>query len=146
MRIVLQRVKQASVVEKQQVVASIGRGILVLFGVHQGDTKEDIPWLARKMIDLRIFPDENGKMNLSLQEIGGEILIVSQFTLYGDCSKGRRPAFVDAMEGSAAEKLYEEFIHCTRQLGAKVATGIFGAKMEVSLINDGPVTLIVDAK
>lgn len=140
MRACIQRVKEASVQVDGKVVGKIGPGLLVLFGVRQGDSVDQIPWMASKILNLRIFRDEEGKMNRSVQEVGGEILVVSQFTLYGDCSKGRRPSFVEAMNGPEAEDLYNQFV---KQLGP-VQTGVFGASMEVQLTNDGPVTLLVE--
>ena len=120
--------------------------MLVLLGVTKSDTAEQARWLADKIVSLRIFNDADGKMNLDLAEVGGAILVVSQFTLYGDCSKGRRPSFIDAAAPETAIPLYEEFINAIKAHGIPTATGRFGAMMQVSLINDGPVTLILDSK
>jgi len=146
MRIVIQRVKEASVEVNKKEVGKINKGLLVFFGAKKEDTEEQISWLVTKIINLRIFSDVNGKMNLSLKDIQGEILVVSQFTLYADCTMGRRPSFIKAAEPAYAEKLYERFIKEMKKEIAKVETGIFAAKMEVKLINDGPVTFIIDAK
>ena len=146
MRAVVQRVSQARVVVDQDVVGQIGRGLLVLLGVARGDTVEQARWLADKIIGLRIFADEEGKMNRGLADVGGEVLVVSQFTLYGDCQKGRRPSFVDAAPPEIAIPLYEGFLNAVRALGIPTASGRFGAMMQVELVNDGPVTLIVESK
>ncbi|MCI0641426.1 MAG: D-aminoacyl-tRNA deacylase [Gemmataceae bacterium] len=146
MRAVLQRVSRAKVVVDGQTVGEIGRGLLLLLGVTHDDTPEKAQWLAEKVAGLRIFPDDEGKMNRDLTEAGGAALIVSQFTLYGDTRKGRRPSFVDAAAPEKAIPLYEEFINAVKALGVPVATGQFGAMMQVELVNDGPVTLIVDSK
>ncbi len=146
MRIVIQRVSEAKVEVDGQTVGSINRGSLVLFGVHKNDTPEQTLWLSNKLVNLRIFADEQDKMNLSLLDIKGEVLIVSQFTLYGNCAEGRRPAFTDSAPPDMAKALYEKFITEVRQNHLKVDTGIFGARMKVSLVNDGPVTFILDAK
>jgi D-tyrosyl-tRNA(Tyr) deacylase len=146
MRAVVQRVSRARVVMDQEVVGQIGRGLLVLLGVGRGDTAELARRLADKIVGLRIFADEDGKMNRSLADVGGEALVVSQFTLYGDCQKGRRPSFVDAAPPEIAIPLYEEFVTAVRALGIPTATGRFGAIMQVELCNDGPVTLIVESK
>jgi D-tyrosyl-tRNA(Tyr) deacylase len=130
----------------EQVIGEIGRGLLVLLGVSVSDTAEQAGWLAEKVIGLRIFNDERGKMNLSLAEIGGAVLIVSQFTLYGDCRKGRRPSFIEAAGPEIAIPLYEAFIAEVRGQGIPTATGRFGAMMQVELVNDGPVTVIVESK
>jgi len=145
MRAVIQRVKEARVKIKNEVIAEIGNGLLVLLGVKNKDTEKDAKFLAEKILNLRIFPDEKGKMNLSLLDIKGEILIVSQFTLYGDCKKGRRPSFVEAASPEIAEKLYEKFTEEIKKSGLKTKTGKFGALMKVELINDGPVTLILES-
>lgn len=144
MRIVLQRVKGAYVRVDGQEVARIGKGLLLLVGIGRGDTEEDVAFWARKIPDLRVFPDGEGKFNLSLREVGGEVLCVSQFTLYGDCRKGRRPSFVGAAPGPEAERLFGRFVELLSGEGVPVKTGIFGAKMEVGLVNDGPVTLILE--
>jgi D-tyrosyl-tRNA(Tyr) deacylase len=144
MRVVLQRVSQARVVVDGEVVGAIGQGLLVLVGVATADTEEDARWLADKVVGLRIFNDEQGKMNRSVAEVGGSVLVVSQFTLHGDCRKGRRPSFIDAAGPDLAIPLYEAFIAGVRALGIPTQTGRFGAMMQVELINDGPVTLIID--
>ncbi len=146
MRAVVQRVSQARAVIDQEVAGQIGPGLMVLLGVARTDTPELARWLAEKIVTLRIFNDAEGKMNLDVAEIGGEILVVSQFTLYGDCRKGRRPSFIDAAPPEIAIPLYEEFINGIKALGIRTATGRFGAMMQVELVNDGPVTLIVDSK
>jgi D-tyrosyl-tRNA(Tyr) deacylase len=146
MRAVVQRVSQARVMIDQEVVGQIGRGLLVLLGVAKTDTAEQARWLAEKVVTLRIFNDPEGKMNLDVAEIGGEVLVVSQFTLYGDSRKGRRPSFIDAAPPEIAVPLYEEFINGVKALGIRTATGRFGAMMQVELVNDGPVTLIVESK
>jgi D-tyrosyl-tRNA(Tyr) deacylase len=146
MRAVVQRVRSARVTVEGAVVGEIGKGLLVLLGIAHGDSSEQASWLAEKVVGLRIFEDDAGKMNHSLDEVGGAMLIVSQFTLYGDCRKGRRPSFVEAAPPEVAVPLYEGFIRTVQALGVKVGTGRFGAMMQVELINDGPVTLIVDAK
>lgn len=146
MRAVVQRTRQARVLIDQQVAGEIGVGLLVLLGVTQADTVEQARWLADKVVGLRIFNDAEGKMNRGVAEVGGGVLIVSQFTLYGDCRKGRRPSFIDAAPPEIAIPLYEEFINAVKAQGVPVATGRFGADMQVELINDGPVTLIVDSK
>ena len=146
MRAVVQRVSRARVLIDAAVVGEIGQGLLILLGVTQSDTLEQSRWLAEKVIGLRIFNDAEGKMNLSVADIRGGVLIVSQFTLYGDCRKGRRPSFVDAAGPEIAIPLYEAFIDSVRAQGVPTSTGRFGAVMEVELANDGPVTLIVDSK
>jgi len=146
MRAVLQRVTRASVTVSGEVVGQIGRGILVLLGVEPDDTDEDARQLADKTIALRIFDDADGKMNLSLEEIGGALLVVSQFTLLGDCRKGRRPSFISAAPPELAEKLYNTFIGAAGSKGITIATGRFRAMMEVELVNDGPVTLLLDSR
>lgn len=146
MRAVIQRVKESSVKTDNEIVAHIGRGLLVLVGVARGDTRSDADYLSNKIINLRIFEDEYGKMNRSLLEIGGEMLVVSQFTLLGDCRKGRRPSFINAAEPKMATALYNHFVEQVRLLGISVGTGRFGAMMEVTLINDGPVTLILESR
>jgi len=144
MRIVLQRVSRARVTVDDEETGAIGRGLLVLLGVRQGDTVESVRRLADKLIGLRIFADDEGKMNRSVQEVAGSVLVVSQFTLYGDTRKGRRPSFIDAAPPETAIPLYEAFIDAVKALGVPVATGRFGAMMQVELVNDGPVTLILD--
>lgn len=146
MRAVLQRVSRASVTVGGEAIGQIGRGILVLLGVEPDDTDEDARQLADKTIALRIFDDADGKMNLSLEEIGGSLLVVSQFTLLGDCRKGRRPSFIGAAPPELAEKLYNTFIGAAGSKGIPIATGRFRAMMEVELVNDGPVTLILESR
>ena len=146
MRAVVQRVSEASVQVEDKEVGRIRLGILVLLGVGHDDGTEDAAYLAEKVVNLRIFADSQGKMNLSLLDIDGELLAVSQFTLWGDCRKGRRPSFVAAAGPARAETLYEAFIEHARGLGVNVATGRFQERMQVSLVNDGPVTLLVDSK
>lgn len=144
MRAVVQRVSRASVTIEGQVVGQIGAGLLTLLGVTHEDTPDKARWLAEKLCGLRIFEDDAGKMNRSLLDVQGSMLIVSQFTLYGDCAKGRRPSFIGAARPEVAIPLYETFIDAVRGLGVKAETGRFGAMMHVELINEGPVTLIVD--
>lgn len=146
MRIVIQRVLEARVEVDGKTVGAIGKGTLVLFGAHKDDTPPQTEWLASKLVNLRMFADVAGKMNLSLLDIQGEALIVSQFTLYGNCSEGRRPEFTATASPQIANELYEKFIGEVRGRKIKVETGIFGAYMKVSLVNDGPVTFILDAK
>lgn len=146
MRAVIQRVKYSSVTVNGEIVGKIDKGLLVLLGVTHTDSEKEINWLAKKIKDLRIFEDQDGKMNLGLEEINGELLIISQFTLYGDCIKGRRPGFVDAAKPDLAKPLYEKFLEKCRSFGIKTEAGIFGADMKVELLNDGPVTLIIDTK
>jgi D-tyrosyl-tRNA(Tyr) deacylase len=144
MKIVLQRVKKASVKINGVTVSSINSGIVVLLGIHGNDTADTADFLAAKCAELRIFPDDAGKMNRSLTETGGEALVVSQFTLFGDCSKGRRPSFIEAAPPEVGRELYEYFIACLRKRIPTVATGVFGAMMDIELVNDGPVTLILE--
>jgi D-aminoacyl-tRNA deacylase len=144
MRVVLQRVRRARVTVDGEEVGAIGVGLLVLLGIRQGDTIDDARKLADKVVGLRIFADEEGKMNRSVQEAAGGVLVVSQFTLHGDTRKGRRPSFIDAARPEMAVPLYEAFSNAVRALGVPVATGRFGAMMQVELVNDGPVTLILD--
>jgi D-tyrosyl-tRNA(Tyr) deacylase len=144
MRIVLQRVRRARVTVDDEEVGAIGPGLLVLLGIRPGDTLNDAHRLADKVVGLRIFADAEGKMNRSIQEANGSILVVSQFTLYGDTRKGRRPSFIGAAAPDVAIPLYEGFVDAVRALGVPVATGRFGAMMQVELVNDGPVTLILD--
>ena len=146
MRSVVQRVNSASVAVDGEIIGKISKGLLVLLGVCDDDTDSDMKWLADKISGLRIFEDENGKMNLSLEDVSGEILVVSQFTLYGDCKKGRRPNFTGAGKPDYAEKMYEDFVKYLKTKIEIVQTGNFGADMKVNLENDGPVTLIVDSK
>lgn len=144
MRVVVQRVSRAAVRVDGETVGAIGRGFVVLAGFAGADGEPALRWMAEKIVGLRLFGDAEGKMNLALGEVGGELLVISQFTLYGDAHKGRRPSFVDAAPPSVAEPLYEEFVRQLRSLGARVETGRFGAMMEVELVNDGPVTLILE--
>ncbi len=146
MRAVIQRVTSASVTVDSEIVGSIDSGLLILLGVGQEDSRDDVIWMAAKLAGLRIFPDEAGKMNLSVKQIQGEVLVVSQFTLYGDCKKGKRPSFVQAAAPQKANTLYEEFVAELTGHGLTVKTGIFQAKMDVALVNDGPVTLIIDSQ
>jgi D-aminoacyl-tRNA deacylase len=146
MRAVIQRVKSASVYVDGRLTGKIGHGLLVLVGVGRGDGESDVSFLASKLPDLRIFEDTSGKFNLSLRETKGEILVVSQFTLYGDCRKGRRPSFTEAEEPGAAKNLYDRVVLKLREQGIAVHTGEFQAHMEVHLVNDGPVTLLLDSR
>ena len=144
MRVVLQRVSSASVSIEGRVVGSIGRGFLVLVGFTTGDGDDHVEWMADKIVGLRLFPDDEGKMNLGLGEVDGAVLVVSQFTLYADARKGRRPSFVDAASPEQAVPLYESFVGALGARGLPVETGEFGALMAVELVNDGPVTLILE--
>ena len=144
MRAVLTRVKSASVVIDGETVGKIGKGFLILLGVGPADTEKECRYLAEKALGLRIFEDENGKMNLGLDSIGGEVLVVSQFTLYGNCRKGRRPSFTDAAGPELGNAMYEKFLSICEELGYPPQHGRFGADMKVESVNDGPVTLILD--
>ena len=144
MRVVLQRVSKASVRIDGRVVGSIGAGFCLLIGFTHADTQAQVDWMADKVAGLRLFPDADGKMNVGLAEVGGAVLVVSQFTLYGDSEKGRRPSFIDAARPEVAIPLYEAFIAALRSRGLEVETGRFGAMMQVELVNDGPVTLILE--
>jgi len=146
MRAVVQRVSRASVAVRGEVVGRIDRGLLVFLGVAEHDTQDDVIYLAAKIVGLRIFPDEEGKMNRSLLEVGGRMLVVSQFTLLGDCRKGRRPSFIEAARPERAVELYRGFVAEARGQGAQVETGTFQEHMDVELVNDGPVTLILDTR
>jgi len=146
MRTVIQRVSKAEVVIGETTVARIGPGILALVAISSRDTEKDLLWMARKIVELRVFDDSQGKLNLSLPDVRGQLLIVSQFTLYGDCKKGRRPSYTEAAPPSDAEKLYQEFIEIVRRFVPDVQTGQFQAMMEVALTNSGPVTLILDSQ
>ena len=144
MRAVVQRVSSARVEIDGEVAGSIGRGLLVLLGVGQGDSEKQAHWLADKIAGLRIFEDEAGKMNLSVEEVGGSALVVSQFTLYGDCRKGRRPSFTGAAPPQEADRLYQVFVNRLKERGLPVATGVFQATMQVHSVNEGPVTVVVE--
>jgi D-aminoacyl-tRNA deacylase len=147
MRVVIQRVSEASVTIENKKVANINRGLLVLVGIEESDTQEDIDWLVAKVVKLRIFGDENGVMNLSVLEINGDIIVVSQFTLHAATKKGNRPSYIKAAKPEIAIPLYESFVQKIEQeIGKKVQTGQFGADMKVALLNDGPVTIIIDTK
>ena len=147
MRIVLQRVSEASVTINDQVKGKIGNGLLLLAGITASDTEEDLRWISKKIVQMRIFGDSEGKMNLSLQDINGEILLISQFTLHASSKKGNRPSFIEAARPETAEPLYKECISQFKSLlPGKITTGEFGADMQISLINDGPVTILIDSK
>ncbi|MDO5295132.1 MAG: D-aminoacyl-tRNA deacylase [bacterium] len=145
MRAVVQRVASAKVEVAEQITGQIGHGLLVLIAVHEQDTEKDIQWMVDKLLALRLFNDEEGKMNLSCQEIGGDLLVVSQFTLYGDCRKGRRPSYSHSAPVQLAEPMYHKFVERLKTSGLKVQEGVFQAHMQVSLVNDGPVTVVVDS-
>lgn len=145
MRVIVQRVREAEVEVENRKTGTIGKGLLLLVGVHQDDTKEEMDWICEKILKLRIFDDEDGKMNLSVRDVEGELLVVSQFTLYGDARKGNRPSYTEAAGPDKAEKLYNNMIHYFEEKSElTVETGKFGAYMDVHLINDGPVTIILD--
>ncbi|MBL0884556.1 MAG: D-tyrosyl-tRNA(Tyr) deacylase [Chitinophagaceae bacterium] len=147
MRIVIQRVSEAAVRVDGQITGSIGNGLLVLMGVEDADTIEDIEWLSNKIVNIRLFNDADGVMNLSVKEIGGDILLVSQFTLHASTKKGNRPSYIKASKGDFAIPMYETMIQqLVTDLGKPIQTGIFGADMKVSLLNDGPVTIVIDSK
>ena len=146
MRAVIQRVSQASVTVDQTVTGQIDQGLLVLLGVGRDDESGDLDYIYRKTVGLRIFEDDQGKMNLSLQDVGGQLLVVSQFTLYGDVRKGKRPSFVSAADPAKADRMYQEFCTRGRADGIDVQTGVFQADMQVALVNDGPVTIILDSR
>lgn len=146
MRVLLQRVSRAKVTVDGEVTGEIGRGLLVLLGAGEGDTDEDMEYILDKTVNLRIFADDEGKMNLSLRDIDGEMLVVSQFTLYADTRRGRRPSFTDAMAPGPAEEMYETFVERAEEQVPKVETGVFGAMMDVELVNDGPVTIWIDSR
>jgi D-tyrosyl-tRNA(Tyr) deacylase len=144
MRVVLQRVSKASVSIDGRIAGAIGRGFCLLVGLTHADTEVTVDWMAEKVAGLRLFPDSEGKMNLGLDEVGGGVLVISQFTLYGDSAKGRRPSFIDAARPETAIPLYQRFVAALRARGLEVATGEFGADMQVEIHNDGPVTLILE--
>ncbi|MGS2775918.1 D-aminoacyl-tRNA deacylase [Robertmurraya sp. GLU-23] len=146
MRVVVQRSKEASVTVDGQTIGEITKGFVLLVGITHSDTMEDAKYVAEKIVNLRVFEDQEGKMNLSLSQVEGEILSISQFTLYGDCRKGRRPNFMEAAHPDHASVIYDQFNQLLREQGVKVETGQFGAMMDVALINDGPVTLIIESK
>ena len=147
MRIVIQKVSKASVTVDDNVVSSIGKGLLVLIGIEDADSDDDIEWLVKKMLNLRIFDDEDGVMNLSVQDVDGDLIIVSQFTLHASTKKGNRPSYIRASKPDFAVPVYKKFIKRTEEaFGKKVGTGFFGAMMDVELVNDGPVTIIIDSK
>jgi D-tyrosyl-tRNA(Tyr) deacylase len=146
MRVVVQRVSKAKVFVEGNIVGSISKGLVILVAVKNEDTEEEVKWLADKCVNLRIFENEQGKFHYSLLDIRGEILVISQFTLYGDCRRGRRPSFTDAAQPELAEELYEKFVEVLKPTGLKVQTGIFAARMLVEIHNNGPVTLILDSK
>ena len=145
MKLVIQRVTEASVKIDGEIVGKIGKGFMVLVGIKQGDTKEQADYLIKKLCNLRVFEDEAGKMNLGLKDVAGELLIISQFTLYANCKEGNRPSFIEAARPEEAEPLYEYFKQGCRDNGINVECGRFGADMKVSLINDGPVTIVIEA-
>ena len=144
MKLVVQRVKKASVKVNEETVGEIGKGYMVLLGVTHNDTKETADYLVKKLCNLRVFEDENGKMNLNIKQVNGKFLIVSQFTLYGNCKDGNRPSFIEAAKPEYADELYEYFCKKCEENNIEVQKGIFGAHMEVSLINDGPVTIMLE--
>lgn len=146
MRAVLQRVARASVTIDAQQTSSIGRGYVVLLGVTHDDAEQDAKYIADKVASLRLFEDEAGKINLGISEVGGEVLLVSQFTLYADCRKGRRPSFTNAATPDIADRLYQRVAELLREAGLSVQTGVFGAHMQISLVNDGPVTILLDSR
>ncbi len=146
MKAVVQRVKNSHVAVADQIVSRIGLGLMVLLGVSEDDTEKDAEFLVKKIINLRIFEDEKGKLNVSLMDVKGDLLVVSQFTLLGDCRKGRRPSYIKAAAPEKANSLYEYFIRRAKDLGVETKSGVFQAMMDVSLINQGPVTLILDTK
>lgn len=146
MRAVVQRVKKSSVKVDGEIVGSIEKGINVLIGICEDDNLDDLKYIVDKIVNLRIFHDDNDKMNLSVKDIKGDILAISQFTLYGDCRRGRRPNFMSALGGNEAEKIYNKFIEMLRETGIKIETGVFGAHMDVEIQNDGPVTILLDSK
>lgn len=146
MRAVVQRVSKGSVEVEESIVGAIDKGLMVLLGVSEKDSMEDVKYMADKILNLRVFDDQEGKMNYSLLDVKGELLLVSQFTLYGDCRKGRRPNYMAAAKPEIADQLYNEVVKLCREQGVKTETGVFQADMKVNIINDGPVTLIIDSE
>lgn len=146
MRVLIQRVNKSSVKVDEKIVGSINRGFNVLVGIGKDDTFEDLKYMKDKILNLRVFEDENDKMNLSIKDVFGDLLLISQFTLYGDCRKGRRPNFMNALSGDEAKKLFDKFVDMCKEEGLKVETGVFGAHMVVDIENNGPVTLLLDSK
>lgn len=144
MKLVIQRVKNAKVEVENKIVGKIGKGFLVLVGITHEDTEKEVDYLAKKLCNLRVFTDENDKMNLSLKDVNGELLIVSQFTLYADCTQGNRPSFIEAARPEKAEPLYEHLCNKCIEYGINIQKGIFGADMQISLLNDGPVTILME--
>ena len=146
MRAVVQRVTSSKVIVNQKTIGEIEMGFNVLIGISKDDNLEDLNYIRDKILNLRVFQDEDDKMNLSIKDVNGEILVISQFTLYGDCRKGRRPNFMNAMGGNLAEEFYEKFVSLLKESGLKIETGEFGADMKVDIQNDGPVTILLDSK
>ncbi|PIR93212.1 D-tyrosyl-tRNA(Tyr) deacylase [Candidatus Falkowbacteria bacterium CG10_big_fil_rev_8_21_14_0_10_43_10] len=146
MRTIIQRVKKASVKVEGEIIGEIRQGLLVLLAVHEDDTEKDIEWMAGKVMNLRIFGDDQQKINKSVQDVGGEILVVSQFTLYGDCKKGNRPSFIKSARPEKAKECYEKFVAKIKETGVKTETGKFQEHMEVELVNDGPTTIIIESQ
>ena len=146
MRAVVQRVTSSKVIVNQKTIGEIKMGFNVLIGISKDDNLEDLNYIRDKILNLRVFQDEDDKMNLSIKDVNGEILVISQFTLYGDCRKGRRPNFMNAMGGNLAEEFYEKFVSLLKESGLKIETGEFGADMKVDIQNDGPVTILLDSK
>lgn len=146
MKVLIQRVSRAKITIDGNVAGSINRGFLLLAGFRENDTEEDLKWMTKKILNLRIFPDTTGNMNRSLSEIDGELLVISQFTLHANVRKGRRPSFVKAASPEFAEMMYNQFVHDLKASGLKTESGIFGAKMQIELVNDGPVTIMVDSQ
>lgn len=145
MRAVVQRVSSASVNVAGELISQIGRGFMVLLGITHGDCEKDIEYIAQKIVNLRVFEDPDGKMNLSISDVGGQVLLISQFTLYGDARQGRRPSYIEAARPEIAEPIYEKTLLALNELGINAFGGVFGADMQVSLVNDGPVTLLIDS-
>ncbi|MDP4184279.1 MAG: D-aminoacyl-tRNA deacylase [Bacteroidota bacterium] len=147
MRVIIQRVSRSSVTVENKIKSSIGKGLMILVGIEEADSEEDIEWLTKKIVNLRIFNDPNGVMNLSVTDVGGEILVISQFTLHAKTKKGNRPSYIMAAGPEIAVPLYEQFVsQLSTLLGREVMTGVFGAMMDVELVNDGPVSIIIDSK